>query len=326
MSVPAIDIDGLTKFYGDVRGVEDVSLAVERGEVFGFLGPNGAGKSTAIRALLGLLKPTEGSAYLLGAPVTDRAALRSAKHHVGHVPGDVRFYDGLTGRRVLDYFERLRGGERRAELSERFPAPFDRPIRTYSKGNRQKLALVQAFMHDPAVVVMDEPTAGLDPLVQETFYDFLDAECERGTTVLLSSHVLSEVRRVCDRVAIIRNGRLVAVESVAELLAERGTVVHARLRESPPLDAFDVPGVTAREYADDGSLRLVVGTEFDPLIEALAAYTVEDLDVREASIEDVFLHFYTDVEEATAGDAAERTHAADDGDDALGGAHGGGDV
>lgn len=311
---PAIELSGLTKYYGDVRGIEDLSLTVEGGEIFGFLGPNGAGKSTAIRTLLGFLTPTSGEAYLLGTPVSDRRALIDVKRHVGHIPGDFEFYGGLTGRQHLDYFEQLRGGERRDELQTLFPAPFDRKVSTYSRGNRQKLAIVQAFMHDPSLVVMDEPTSGLDPLVQRTFYEFLDAERDRGVTVLFSSHILSEVRRVCDRVAVIRNGKLVAVEDIGELLRKSGKVVRASLAERPPVDSFDLPGVVRGEYEADGVLRLIVNGGYDALLDRLASYTVEDIEIREASLEDVFMHFYTgqDVDSAVDSEAAGDDEASED--------------
>ncbi|MBZ6496899.1 ABC transporter ATP-binding protein [Haloterrigena longa] len=165
-----IEIESLTKYYGDVRGVDALTFTVERGEIFGFLGPNGAGKSTAIRLLLGLLKPTEGAASLLGRDVTDRNELRDAKRHLGYLPSDITFYDRVTGAEVLDHFGRLRGDERREELLERFPVPLDRHVNAYSSGNRQKLAVVAAFMHEPELAIMDEPTSGLDPLVQNEFY------------------------------------------------------------------------------------------------------------------------------------------------------------
>ncbi|WP_254761839.1 ABC transporter ATP-binding protein [Natrinema marinum] len=303
-----VAVDGLTKYYGDVRGVEDLTFAVERGEIFGFLGPNGAGKSTAIRVLLGLLKPTDGEASLLGRDVTNREELRELKRHLGYLPSDVTFYDRVTGAEVLDYFGRLRGDERRAELVDRFPSPLERKIKTYSSGNRQKLAIVATFMHDPELAIMDEPTSGLDPLVQNEFYELLEERRARGRTSVFSSHVLSEVRRVCDRVGIIRNGRLIELDTVANILAEGGTIVTVRLAEEPPPSALEFPG-TARVERQDGRYRLVLAEEFDALIDRLHEYTVLDLEVREASIEDVFMHFYGDSDaedgaSASAGDGS----------------------
>lgn len=306
-NAPPVEVSGLTKYYGDVRGAEDLSFAVDRGEIFGLLGPNGAGKSTLIRVLLGLLEPTRGEARVLGADVTARGELLEAKRHLGYLPSDVAFYDRVTGAQILDYFGRIRGDERRTDLLERFPVPLDRNVRAYSSGNRQKLAIVATFMHDPELVIMDEPTSGLDPLVQNEFYGLLDERRERGKTAFFSSHVLSEVRRVCDRVAIVRDGRLIELDSVEQILAESGTVVRVRLAEAPKPEALRFPGVSSVERVEggeggegvDGSHRdgdatyqLVLSREFDALIDRLAAYTVEDLEVREASLEDVFMHFY----------------------------------
>lgn len=316
---PAMELSGLTKYYGDIRGIEGLSLTIREGEIFGFLGPNGAGKSTAIRTLLGFLAPTEGTASLLGYPVTDRRARLTAMAEIGYLPSDVAFYDGVRGRELLDYLESLRGGDRRAELEARFPAPFDRRIETYSRGNRQKLGLVQTFMHDPSLVVMDEPTSGLDPIMQNAFYDFLESERERGVTVLFSSHVLSEVRRVCDRVAVIRDGRLVTVESIDDLLQKGGKVVTVDLGESPDEQAFAIDGVARVERVDPPTdpahnrYRLLVTGNYDGLLDVLGQYHVEDLDVRETSLDDVFLHFYTGSGEDETSDT-ESTDAGTRGD------------
>lgn len=300
MTESVIDIDGLTKHYGDVVGVEDLSFSVDEGEVFGYLGPNGAGKSTTIRVLLGLLAPTAGGASLLGHDVTDRAALLDVKRNVGYVPDESAFYDRITGRRLLDYFERLKGGDRRDELLDRFPIPEDRPIKEYSRGNRQKLAIVQAFMHDPALLIMDEPTSGLDPLLQNEFFDLLDEERSKGTTVFFSSHILSVVRRVCDRVAIIRDGSLVTVEDIETLLAKSGKVVRVELAESPDPSVFRFDGAS-QVAVEDGVYTVILSGNYDALIGRLADYTVRDLTVRETSLEDVFMHFY----DGTAFDPAE---------------------
>jgi ABC-2 type transport system ATP-binding protein len=207
----AIEVSGLTKDYGDVRGVDGLTFAVEAGEVFGFLGPNGAGKTTTVRTLLGFQAPTAGTATVLGADVREEAALVEAKRRIGYLPAAPAFDGTATGREVLDLHASIKGDSRRAELLALFDPPLDRPIREYSTGNVQKLGLVQAFMHDPDLVLLDEPTAGLDPLMQRRFEEFVRAERDAGTTVFFSSHVLGEVRRVCDRVGVLRAGRLVAV-------------------------------------------------------------------------------------------------------------------
>jgi ABC-2 type transport system ATP-binding protein len=285
-----IAIEGLTKYYGDVRGVEDLTFAVESGEVFGFLGPNGAGKSTAIRLLLGLLKPTGGTARVLGHTVTERT--RSIEARIGYVPGDATVYENVTGEELLDYFATLSGDERREELLDRFPVPMDRTVKTYSRGNRQKLALVQAFMHDPDLVIMDEPTSGLDPLAQNALYDLLLAERERGVTVLFSTHVLSEVRKVCDRVGIIRDGRLFALENIGELLAKSGKIVRLDLAEEPSPEELLFDGARSSVRDPDGYYRLVVTENFDGLVDVLDRFSIRDLEVEETSLEDVFMEFY----------------------------------
>ncbi|WP_313696200.1 ABC transporter ATP-binding protein [Halorarum halobium] len=237
-----IHLDDLTKYYGETRGIEDLSFDVREGEVFGFLGPNGAGKTTTIRTLMGFQSPTGGSATVLGHDVTDRAGMIEAKRRIGYVPAEMGFDEGVTGRRFLRYQASLKGDERSGELLELFDPPMDRKIGEYSTGNRRKLAVVLAFMHDPDLVVMDEPTSGLDPLMQERFYEFVRDEQERGTTFFFSSHVLSEVQKICDRVGIVRNGHLVELEDVGTLLDRGGKRVSVRV--SGPVDA--------REFAIDG--------------------------------------------------------------------------
>jgi len=288
---PVVETEGLTKYYGDVRGVEDLSLSVDPGEIFGFLGPNGAGKSTTIRILLGLISPTGGEARLLDQDVTDRAALREVKRSLGYIPDDVSFYERTTGARILDYFGSLRGEGRREELLDRFPVPEERAVKEYSSGNRQKLAIVLAFMHDPDLLVMDEPTSGLDPLLQQEFYELLEEERDRDKTIFFSSHILSEVRRMCDRVAVIRDGKLVTVENIETLLQKSGKVVTASLEESPDVSTFEFPGVS-RASVEDGTYTLILTGNYDGLIDRLDEYTVRDLSIRETSLEDVFMHFY----------------------------------
>jgi ABC-2 type transport system ATP-binding protein len=292
-----IHLAELHKHFGGVKAVDGVSFDVEQGEIFGFLGPNGAGKSTTIRTLLGFLQPTSGTAQVFGTDSTDRAGMREVKTELGYLPSDVQFPEGVTGRQALDYYAGLKGDDRRGPLLDDFPVPLDRKIKTYSRGNRQKLAIVQAFMHEPDLLVMDEPTAGLDPLVQERFYDFLDGEVDRGATVFFSTHILSEVRRMCERVAIIRAGQLVTVEDIDDLLHKSGKVVHVRSPDALAPEDFQFDGVASAE-AVDGGLRLLVTGNYDELLDRLTDYHVTDLDVRETAIEDVFMHFYDEGEPA----------------------------
>jgi ABC-2 type transport system ATP-binding protein len=298
----AISAEGLTKHYGvgrraraaePVRALDDVSLEVREGEIFGFLGPNGAGKSTFIRLLLGFLHPTAGRASVLGLD-SERDSV-TIRGRVGYLPGGIALYDGLTGERQLDYLEELAGrpSARRAELCERLELgerTLRRPIRDYSRGMRQKIGIVQALQHDPELAILDEPSEGLDPLMQRAFYDILDHFKADGGTVFFSSHVLSEVERVCDRVAIVRAGRLVTVEDVGTLLEKRRRQVEIRFA-GPALDLSAVPGVS--DVAIDGD-RLSCALEGDPrpFLAALQGVPVADLTIETARLEDAFLELY----------------------------------
>ncbi|MGB9964890.1 ABC transporter ATP-binding protein [Halobacterium hubeiense] len=291
----AIELRDLTKRYGDLVAVDDVSFEVDAGEVFGFLGPNGAGKTTTLRTLLGMQAPTSGSVSVLGYDTTVEAQRLDALAETGFLPSNPQFDQQATGREVLDLHESLKGGRRRGDLLDRFEPPLDRPVREYSTGNVQKLGVVQAFMHDPDVVVLDEPTSGLDPLLQDRFNEFVREERARGVTVLFSSHVLSEVRRICDRVAVLRDGELVAVEDVETLLDRSGKVVRARVAGDLPADAFDVPGVSDLDRRPLGGATRVSFTytgDVDALVDELDRYPLQELDVEEAPLEDVFLDFY----------------------------------
>jgi ABC-2 type transport system ATP-binding protein len=236
----AIQLNRLTKYYGETRGIEDLSLAVEEGEMFGFLGPNGAGKTTTIRTLMGFQSPTEGGATVLGHDVCDERNLIEMKRTVGYLSSDPAFDEAVTGQRYLDYHAALKGDERSEELLSLFDPPMDRTIREYSRGNKQKLAIVLAFMHDPTLLIMDEPTSGLDPLLQERFLEFVRAEQERGKTFFFSSHILNEVQKVCDRVGIIRDGHLVEIEDVETLLHRGGKEVRVHVAEAVDTGDFAI--------------------------------------------------------------------------------------
>jgi ABC-2 type transport system ATP-binding protein len=251
--VAAIETEGLTKFYGSERGIEEVTIAVEPGEVFGFLGPNGAGKTTTIRTLLDLLHPTGGSARIFGLDShRDSVAIRA---RLGNLPGDFGYGKRSSGREALALLARLRGAgdlDRAEELARRFRADLERPLGQLSRGNRQKVGLILALFHQPELLILDEPTSGLDPLMQEEFLALVREESERGCAVFLSSHELDEVERVCDRVGIIRDGRLIAVERVEDLLsktAERRRV-EVEFAEAADLDEVRaIPGVVRAEFA-----------------------------------------------------------------------------
>jgi ABC-2 type transport system ATP-binding protein len=289
---PVVRAQGLTKFYGSELGVSGLAFEVYGGEVFGFLGPNGAGKTTTIRLMLDLIRPTRGLIKLFG--LDPRSDVR-VRRRVGYLPGDLRLYDRLTGRELLTYFAHLRGlrdlGSAPA-LADRLGLELHRPIRALSKGNRQKVGLVQAFMHAPELLVLDEPTSGLDPLIQQTFYELLTEAKTGGATIFLSSHVLPEVQHIADRVGLIREGSLVLVATVDELRAHATTRVEVTFAEPPPAEAFaEIPGV--RKVEREGRrARFSFRGEADPLVKALARYRVTAIDSHEADLEDIFLALY----------------------------------
>jgi ABC-2 type transport system ATP-binding protein len=290
---PVVSLERLTKSYGRARGVVDLDLTVYSGEVFGFLGPNGAGKTTTIRTMLDLIRPTSGQVRIFGLdPRTDGVAVR---RRMGYLPGDLRLYERMTPRELFRYFgalRKMRTLDEADRFSERLDLELDRPIAALSRGNRQKAGLVQAFMHAPELLVLDEPTSGLDPLVQRTFYELAREAVTSGRTVFLSSHVLSEVQHVADRVGVVREGRLVLVDSVESLRSRAFIRVEVTFAKPPPEDAFaGLNGVRVLERHGDVVLLSVEG-EIDPLVKVLARYPVRALDSHEADLEDVFLSLY----------------------------------
>jgi len=282
----------LTKYYGRSRGIAGVDLEVRQGEIFGFLGPNGAGKTTTIRLLLGFIRPTSGQASVLGLDVRrDSLAIRE---RVGYIPGDVRLYEELTGSAFLDYmagFRKSRTNNRRRELADRLDINLSVRLKQASRGMKQKVAIVQALMHDPDLLILDEPTSGLDPLVQSDFYGLLKEEQGRGKTVFLSSHILSEVEKVCDRVAIIREGRIEVVEDIHGLKSRRVKVMEVTFTQECPPAELEVPGVLAVE-GSGRHYRVSVRGDVNPLLRAVAARRVENVIFHDASLEDIFMEFY----------------------------------
>jgi len=297
----AIETRGLTKRYGrdGTPALADLDLEVREGEIFGFLGPNGAGKTTMIRLLLGFLHPTAGGATVLGHDIG--AGSVEIRRRTGYLPGGIEFWDGLTGERLLDELAAISGRPpaRRGDLLDRLElsaATLRRPVRDYSRGMRQKLGIIQALQHDPELAILDEPSEGLDPLMQREFYDILDELRAEGRTIFFSSHVLSEVERVCDRVAIVRQGRLVALEDVAALLARRKRNVEIRVDGVVPrLEA--VSGVSDVRVTGDLVTCRLEG-DVAPFLAALDGVTVRDLTIEPARLEEAFLEFYDDALDA----------------------------
>jgi ABC-2 type transport system ATP-binding protein len=288
-----IALEKLTKSYGAHRGIIDVDLAVEEGEIFGFLGPNGAGKTTTIRTMLDLIRPTSGRALVFG--IESSADPVAIHRRVGYIPGEFALYDRLTGGQTLEYFANLRGGVDKAyqaSLIERFELDASRRFREYSKGNKQKVGVVIALQHRPELLVLDEPTSGLDPLVQQTFFSTLRETVADGATVFLSSHILSEVEKSCDRVAIIRDGRIVKLDTVEGLRDLAHHQVELRFAGPVPVAAFEaLPGVSDL-VADDHVLRMRVAGAITPVVQAAARYELLDFVSREPSLEETFLAQY----------------------------------
>jgi ABC-2 type transport system ATP-binding protein len=288
-----IALEKLTKSYGPNRGIIDVDLAVEQGEILGFLGPNGAGKTTTIRTMLDLIRPTSGRALVFG--IESSADPVAIHRRVGYIPGEFTLYDRLTGAQTLEYFANLRGGVDRAyqaSLIERFELDPSRRFREYSKGNKQKVGVVIALQHRPELLFLDEPTSGLDPLVQQTFFSTLRETVADGATVFLSSHILSEVEKSCDRVAIIREGRLAKVDTVEALRDLAHHQVELRFSGPVPAAEFEaLPGVS-EVTVDDNVLRMRVSGAITPVVQAAARFELLDFVSREPSLEETFLAQY----------------------------------
>ncbi len=287
-----IQTTNLTKFYGKSRGIKDVNITVNKGDIFGFLGPNGAGKSTTIRTLLDFIRPTDGNANIFGLDCQkDSVAIRK---RIGYIPGDFGLYGNMTGWKFLKYFGSVRGGYDEAsakKYAQRFDITLDRKMKEYSRGMRQKVAIIQAFMNNPDLVIMDEPTNGLDPLVQQTFMDVLAEQARSGTTIFMSSHVLSDVEKVCNRVAIIKEGSIVAEEQVEALRQKSGKVINVKFAEPVDASIFRIDGITDVTQPN-GSYKLTVTSNIESVLRELSSHKLADISIHQMTMEDVFMHFY----------------------------------
>ena len=297
----AITTSGLTKYYGDSPGIIDLDLQVEVGEVYGFLGPNGAGKSTTIRTLLNFLFATSGSGSILGLDIVKDSI--EIRQRTGYLPGDMAMYEAMTAREFLLYFANLRGvsvGPKTEQLAERFELDLDRKIKDYSTGNRQKVGLVNAFMHEPELLILDEPTSGLDPLMQQEFQELIIETRNEGKTVFLSSHILPEVERVADRVGIVREQRLIEVDTVEAFKAKAHrsvTIQFADVVDPAPFEALE--NVASLETRNNGSvLVLSVRGDMDEVIKKASQYEVVNVSTRSGELEEVFLSYYAGTHDA----------------------------
>lgn len=288
----------LTKEYGQFRGVDSIDLELKSGEVFGFLGPNGAGKTTVIRTILDFIRPSSGSVSVFGMDsVRDSLEI---KKHVGYLAGDIALYEDMNGDKILRYFSSL-GRETDwayvERLTQQLDATLDRPLRTLSKGNRQKIGLIQAFMHKPSLLILDEPTSGLDPLIKQSFYDIVEEVRSQGKTVFVSSHDLSEVHKICDRAAFIRQGKLISIDEIksknTKLRLRRFVAV---FNSAPKLEDFrSLVGVSQAQVAGD-ELSITITGNIAPFVAELAKHDPLDLREEETTLEDLFMHYYEDTD------------------------------
>lgn len=292
MSEYAIELSGLTKFYGKHRGVSDLTFQVARGDIFGFIGPNGAGKSTTIRCLLALIFPTGGSARIFGRDCIQCAPELAAS--IGYLPAEPAYYEQMTVREQLDYAAELYGkaGKNRIqELCDRMSLDPKRKIRELSLGNRKKVGIVAALLHSPELLILDEPTGGLDPLVQHTFHEILREENKKGVTVFFSSHVLSEVQKICSRVAIIKEGELIGIQNIREFSEVGYKKIELVAKNDIPGGYFDVDGVADFRQSGNNVSFLFRG-DLNEMLERICRLRVKDVLVGEPPLEDVFMHYY----------------------------------
>ena len=292
---PAIILQGLKKNYGEVKALQGVDLRVEQGEIFGFLGPNGAGKTTTLRCMLDLIRPNDGRIQILGLdPQRDPVEVRAK---AGYLPGELNLEGNLTGRSLLRYLYELRGNHfspgRALELAERFEVDLNQPIKNLSHGNKQKIGLIQALMHDPQLLLLDEPTTGLDPLIQRELLQILLEARETGATVFFSSHIISVVERIADRVGIIRKGKIIEVANTEDLLKRAVRRAQVRFRQPVDVSLFNqLPGVEVISTNGGRSVLLQVTGDMDSLIKVLARQSVIEIETERPSLEEIFMTYY----------------------------------
>lgn len=294
MSEQAIVLNELTKHYGKHRGINNLSFSVNQGEFFGFIGPNGAGKSTTIRTLMGLIRPTGGSASIFDLDCHSKASVIA--RDVGYLPSENSYYENMKVRELLQYTADLYGMDcktKMKELADRLNLDLSRKIADLSLGNKKKVGIVSAIMTSPKLIIMDEPTSGLDPLIQQAFYDILKEENSRGATVFFSSHVLSEVQKLCDRVAILKEGQLIGIQSIKELRESGYKKVSLSAKEAIPRDFFDLSDIANyAETADKTSVSFMYNGNITAIIDKLHLLHLDDVLLEEPSLEEIFMHYY----------------------------------
>jgi ABC-2 type transport system ATP-binding protein len=294
MSLPIINITDLSKFYGKARGIEHVNLEIGEGEIFGFIGPNGAGKSTTIRILMNMIFPTSGRAKIMGMDVIRET--KKIKRQVGYIPSDASAYSSMDVHEFLSYcirFYQVQNGEQRiTELSKMFELDLKRKITELSMGNRKKVSIVQSLLHSPRLLILDEPTTGLDPLMQSVFFELLRSENRKGMTIFFSSHILSEVQMLCKRVAIIKEGKIIRVEDIDTLRKKQLKKVYIEFGDKMKKENFSVPGIESVITVTDNSLSFMYSGNINELVNMLSGNTIINLMIEEPSLDEIFMHYY----------------------------------
>lgn len=294
MNKPIIDITDLSKFYGKNRGIENVSIGIREGEIFGFIGPNGAGKSTTIRILLNLIFPTSGSARIFGMDVVRDT--QRIKRHIGYIPSDANAYNSMNVNEFLSYCIRfyrvLNGAKRIEELSELFELDLKRKISELSMGNRKKVSIIQSLLHKPKLLILDEPTNGLDPLMQSKFFELLREENRKGMTIFFSSHILNEVQMLCKRVAIIKEGKIIKIEDIETLRKKQLKKVHIEFEDRFIEEDFYIPGMDHIISRFDNMISFMYSGDINEIIALLGGQRMVTLTIEEPSLEEIFMHYY----------------------------------
>jgi ABC-2 type transport system ATP-binding protein len=298
MSIPIIDITDLTKFYGKARGIEHINLAIDEGEIFGFIGPNGAGKSTTIRILMNMIFPTAGSARIMGMDVIKET--KKIKNLVGYIPSDANAYQSMNVHEFLNYcirFYNAENAERKISgLCDMFELDRNRKIADLSLGNRKKVSIVQSMLHSPRLLILDEPTTGLDPLMQSVFFELLRAENKKGMTIFFSSHILSEVQMLCKRVAIIKGGKIIQVEEIDNLRKKQLKKVSVAFSDPSTKDSFKIAGIEKILSGPGNLLVFMYSGNLNELVGILQGKQINNLTIEEPSLDEIFLHYYKNQE------------------------------
>lgn len=292
MSTNVIEINQLSKYYGKQRGIEDVTFSVKQGEIFGFIGPNGAGKSTTIRTLLALIYPTSGTATIFGKDCIKEAPVIA--QDIGYLPSETFFYENMKVRDLLKYAETLYKkdcSKRIDELTSRLNLDVTRKIRDLSFGNKKKVGIVAALLHSPKLLILDEPTSGLDPLMQQTFFDILREENQKGVTILFSSHILSEVQKMCDRIAILKDGKVISLEDIETMRSNAYKKIILHMPETTEIQTLDMDGVSNFEQNGE-QINFLFKGDVNMLLDSLRQHRLLDVLIEEPSLEEIFMHYY----------------------------------